>query len=45
MRFLKELEESAQDTSGNIMLSIIDRLDNIHKQKILANLVMAKGEG
>ena len=45
MRFLKELEESAQDTSGNIMLSIIDRLDNINKQKILANLVIAKGEG
>lgn len=45
MQFLKELEESAEDTSGNIMLSIIDRLDNIHKQKILANLVRAKGEG
>lgn len=45
MQFLKELEESAQDTSGNVMLSIIDRLDNIHKQKILANLVRAKGEG
>jgi hypothetical protein len=43
--FLKELEESAQDASGNVMLSIIDRLDNIHKQKMLANLVRAKGEG
>lgn len=42
--FLKELEKSAQDSSGNVMLSIIDRLDNIHKQKILANLVKAKGE-
>lgn len=42
--FLKELEEAAQDSSGNVMLSIIDRLDNINKQKILANLVKAKGE-
>jgi hypothetical protein len=45
IKFLKELETTAQDTSGNVMLSIIDRLDNIHKQKILANLVRAKGEG
>lgn len=45
IQFFKELEESAQDSSGNVMLSIIDRLDNIHKQKILANLVKAKGEG
>ena len=43
--FLKELEGAAKDASGNVMLSIIDRLDNIHKQKILANLVRAKGEG
>lgn len=45
LSFLKELEEAAQDSSGNVMLSIIDRLDNINKQKILANLVKAKGEG
>lgn len=45
IEFLKELEEKAQDASGNVMLSIIDRLDNIHKQKILANLVRAKGNG
>lgn len=44
LSFLKELEEAAQDSSGNVMLSIIDRLDNINKQKILANLVKAKGE-
>lgn len=45
IHFLKELEECAEDASGNVMLSIIDRLDNLHKQKILANLVRAKGEG
>ena len=45
IQFIKELEESAQDASGNVMLSIIDRLDSIHKQKILANLVKAKCEG
>jgi len=45
LSFLSELEEAAQDSSGNVMLSIIDRLDNINKQKILANLVKAKGEG
>lgn len=42
--FLNELETAAEDTSGNVILSIIDRLDNINKQKILANLVKAKGE-
>lgn len=41
--FLDELEKTANDSSGNVMLSIIDRLDNINKQKILANLVKAKG--
>ena len=45
IKFLKELEETAHDTSGNVMLSIIDKMDSIHKQKILANLVKAKGEG
>lgn len=45
IEFLKELEEKAQDASGNVMLSIIDSLDNINKQKILANLVVAKGKG
>lgn len=43
--FLDELEKAANDSSGNVMLSIIDRLDNINKQKILANLVKAKGKG
>lgn len=45
IKFFKELEEASQDKSGNVMMSIIDRLDNIHKQKILANLVKAKGKG
>ena len=45
IQFLEEVEKSAQDTCGNVMLSIIDKLDNIHKQKILANLVKAKGKG
>lgn len=45
IKFFEELEKVTHDTSGNVMLSIIDRMDSIHKQKILANLVKAKGEG
>lgn len=45
IKFLKDIGKEADDSSGNIMASIIDRLDNINKQKILANLVIAKGTG
>lgn len=45
LSFLNELEDAAQDSSGNVLLYIIDRLDNINKQKILANLVRTKAAG
>ena len=44
IEFLKELEDKSQDSSGHVMLSMIDGLDNINKQKILANLIRAKCE-
>lgn len=44
-KFMQEIESAAGDTSGNVMLSIIDGMDNINKQKVLANLVKAKGNG
>lgn len=43
IKFIRELEEKAEDGSGNVILNIVDSLDNINKQKILANLVKAKG--
>lgn len=42
VEFIAEVEEKAQDSSGNVMMSIIDKLDNINKQKILAYLVIAR---
>lgn len=43
IEFVKEVEEKAQDASGNVMLNMVDSLDNINKQTILANLVKARG--
>lgn len=44
-QFVDEIEQAAEDSAGNVILGIIDRLDSIHKQRILANLVKAKGLG
>lgn len=41
--FVDEIERVAEDSAGNVILDIVDRLDSIHKQRILANLVKAKG--
>ena len=41
--FVSEVEEVAEDASGNVIMGLVDRLDNINKEKILANLVVAKG--
>ena len=41
-KFSKEIEETAQDYPGNVLLGMIDRLDNINKQSILANLTKAR---
>lgn len=44
-QFVDEIEQAAEDSAGNVILGIVDRLDSIHKQKILANLVKAKSLG
>lgn len=41
-KFSKEIEDAAQDYPGNVLLGMIDRLDNINKQNILANLTKAR---
>lgn len=41
-RFLQEVEGMAKDFSGNVLMNIIDRLDNINKGTVLANLIHAR---
>lgn len=41
-RFTKEVEEKAKDFAGNVLMSMIDRLDNINKGTVLANLIRAR---
>lgn len=41
-RFTKEIEEKAKDFSGNVLMNLIDRLDNINKGTVLANLIRAR---
>lgn len=43
--FIAEIERVAEDASGNVIMGLVDRLDNINKENILANLVVAKGKG
>ena len=43
--FVSEVEKVAEDASGNVIMGLVDRLDNINKEKIFANLVIAKGKG
>lgn len=45
IEFVAEIERVAEDASGNVIMGLVDRLDNINKEKILANLVVAKGKG
>lgn len=40
--FIVDIEKAANDASGNVVIGLVDRLDNINKEKILANLVKAK---
>lgn len=42
VKFSKEVEKASKDYSGNVILGLIDRLDNINKQNILANLTRAR---
>lgn len=40
--FLAEVEKKANDCSGDVIANIIDRIDNINKGTVLANLIKAK---
>ena len=44
-QFSQELQDKAEDFSGNVIMGIVDRMDNIHKEKILARLTIAKING
>lgn len=41
-RFLQEVERKAKDFSGNVLMNMIDRLNNINKSTVLANLIYAR---
>lgn len=41
-KFCQEIQDSANDFSGNVILGIVDRLDNINKETIFARLTIAK---
>lgn len=43
--FSEEVQKKAEDLSGNVILGMVDRLDNINKEKILANLTKARIHG
>lgn len=42
VKFSEEVQKKAEDMSGNVILGMVDRLDNINKQKIFANLTKAR---
>lgn len=42
IKFSEEIEKTAKDDSGCVLLDMIDRLDNINKQIIFANLTKAR---
>ena len=41
-KFIEEVEKTAEDYSGNVIVGLISRIDNINKGKILANLTRAR---
>ena len=45
VEFSKEIQLKAKDATGNVILGMVDRLDNINKEKYLANLTSAKIHG
>ena len=44
-KFVEEIREKAEDMPGNILFGIVDRMDNINKEEILAKLTIAKING
>lgn len=45
IRFAEDIQKKAEDYSGNVILGMVDRLDNIHKQTVFANLSVARIHG
>ena len=44
-RFAEDIQKKAEDYSGNVILGMVDRLDNINKETIFANLSVARIKG
>lgn len=44
-KFAQEIEDKADDFSGNVICGMVDRLDNINKEKVLARLSVARIHG
>ena len=44
-KFAEELQQKADDYSGNVIMGMVDRLDNINKEAILAKLSVARMHG
>jgi hypothetical protein len=44
-KFCQEIHEKAEDFSGNVILGMVDRLDNINKETIFARLTIARIHG
>lgn len=44
-QFADDIQKKAEDYSGNVILGMVDRLDNINKETIFANLSVARIHG
>lgn len=45
LRFADDIQKKAEDYSGNVILGMVDKLDNINKQTVFANLSVARING
>lgn len=43
--FAKDIQDKAEDFSGNVLLGMVDRMDNINKEIVLAKLSVARMHG
>lgn len=41
-KFIKEVEQKSCDNAGNVICDILNRIDNINKAEVIANLMKAK---
>lgn len=44
-KFINEIEDKANDTAGSVLCEMINRMDNINKAMVLANLTKARING